>query len=164
MHQSPFYPGTGEFAEVGRGKGEGFTVNIPLEVGAVDADYQLVFAEIVVPVLSQYRPGLVLVSAGFDAHERDPLGGMRLTSPAFAAMTAELRRVAESASGGRLMAITEGGYDLHALAESLQLLTEVLGPEKPPPAAWPKAGAVSPTRGRTSVAAAKSALSSFWKF
>ena len=87
------------------------------------------FAEIVVPVLSQFRPGLVLVSAGFDAHERDPLGGMRLTSPAFAAMTMELRRVAEACSGGRLVAITEGGYDLHALAESLRLSTEVLGPE-----------------------------------
>jgi acetoin utilization deacetylase AcuC-like enzyme len=164
MHQSPFYPGTGEFGEVGRGRGQGFTVNIPLEVGAVDEDYRLVFAEIVVPVLNQFRPGLVLVSAGFDAHERDPLGGMRLTSPAFAAMTMELRRVAESCGGGRLVAMTEGGYDLHALAESLQLLTDVLGPEEASPAEWPEAGVVSPTRGRTAVASAKAALSSFWSF
>jgi acetoin utilization deacetylase AcuC-like enzyme len=164
MHQSPFYPGTGAFDEVGRGEGLGYTVNIPLEVGAVDEDYRLVFGEIVVPVLSQFRPGLVLVSAGFDAHERDPLGGMRLSSPAFAAMTMELRLVAESNSGGRLVAITEGGYDLHALAESLRLLTEVLGPEKAAPAEWPKPGPVSPTRGRTAVAAARSALTPFWHF
>jgi acetoin utilization deacetylase AcuC-like enzyme len=123
-----------------------------------------VFAEIVLPVLSQFRPGLVMVSAGFDAHERDPLGGMRLTSAASAAMTMELRRVAESSSGGRLVAITEGGYDLHALGESLQLLTEVLGPEKPLSAGWPKAGAVQATRGRTAVAAARSALAPFWHF
>jgi acetoin utilization deacetylase AcuC-like enzyme len=162
MHQSPFYPGTGEFAETGRGKGQGFTVNIPLEVGAVDEDYRMVFAEMVVPILNQFRPGLVLVSAGFDAHERDPLGGMRVTSPAFAAMTMELRRVAESSSGGRLVAVTEGGYDLHALTECLKLLTEVLSAEHSSPAAWPKAGNVSPTRSRTAIASAKSALSPFW--
>jgi acetoin utilization deacetylase AcuC-like enzyme len=163
MHQSPFYPGTGAFGEIGRGDGQGFTVNIPLEVGAVDEDYRVVFTDIVIPVLSQFRPGLVLISAGFDAHERDPLGGMRVSSPAFAAMTLELRQVAESHSGGRLAAVTEGGYDLHALAESLGLLTEVLGPEKAGPAEWPKAGPVSPTRGRTAVAAARSALSPFWR-
>jgi acetoin utilization deacetylase AcuC-like enzyme len=130
MHQSPFYPGTGEFSEIGRGQGQGFTVNVPLEVGAVDEDYRLVFTDIVVPVLNQFKPGMVLISAGFDAHERDPLGGMRVSSHAFAAMTMELRHVAESHSGGRVVAVTEGGYDLHALAESLNLLTEVLGPEK----------------------------------
>jgi acetoin utilization deacetylase AcuC-like enzyme len=162
-HQSPFYPGTGEFGEVGRGDGRGFTINVPLDVGAVDEDYRLVYAEIVLPILGQFRPGLVMVSAGFDAHERDPLGGMRLTSAAFAAMTMELRRVAESHSGGRMMAITEGGYDLHALAECLQLQTGALGPEKPPATEWPKAGTVRPTRGRSAVAAAKSALSSFWR-
>jgi acetoin utilization deacetylase AcuC-like enzyme len=163
MHQSPFYPGTGEVSEIGRGKGQGFTVNIPLEVGAVDEDYRVVFTDIVIPVLDQFRPGLVLISAGFDAHERDPLGGMRLSSPAFAAMTLELRQVAESHSAGRLVAVTEGGYDLHAFAESLGLLTQVLGPEKVGAAEWPKAGAVSPSRGITAVAAARAVLSPFWR-
>jgi acetoin utilization deacetylase AcuC-like enzyme len=163
MHQSPFYPGTGEFSETGRGKGQGFTVNIPLEVGAVDEDYRAVFTDIVIPVLNQFRAGLVLVSAGFDAHERDPLGGMRVTSPAFAAMTMELRQAADAHSGGRLVAVTEGGYDLHALAESLGLLTGVLGSEQGAPSEWPKPGVVNPTRGRTAVAAARAALSPFWR-
>ena len=83
-HQFPFYPGTGAADEIGRGAGAGFTVNVPLEVGAVDEDYQLVFADVVVPVLRQFEPDLLIVSAGFDAHERDPLGGMRLSTGAFA--------------------------------------------------------------------------------
>ena len=90
-HQFPYYPGTGAADEVGRGAGRGFTVNVPLEVGAVDEDYQLAFATVVLPVLRQFEPDLILVSAGFDAHERDPLGGMRLSTAAFAAMTLELR-------------------------------------------------------------------------
>src|SRR5262249_39567536 len=95
MHQYPYYPGTGAAREIGKGQGAGFTVNIPLEVGAVDEDYQLVFRTIVVPVLRQFEPDLIIVSAGFDAHERDPLAGMRVTTPAFAAMTAELQAVAD---------------------------------------------------------------------
>src|SRR5438105_6278955 len=78
-HQYPFYPGTGAVTEIGRGRGEGFTVNLPLEVGATDDDYRIVFSEIVVPILRQFRPELILISAGFDAHQRDPLAGMRLT-------------------------------------------------------------------------------------
>ncbi len=93
-------------------------MNLPLEVGAVDEDYRLVFADVVLPVLRQFKPDVLLVSAGFDAHERDPLGGMRLTTEAFAAMTMELRRVAEECCGGRMVLVTEGGYDLHALAAS----------------------------------------------
>ena len=107
-HQSPFYPGTGGAEEVGRGEGEGFTVNLPLEAGAVDEDYQVVFGEVIVPVIRQFEPDLLLVSAGVDAHERDPLAGMRLTSQAFAAMTLELRSVAEDCCGGRIGAVTEG--------------------------------------------------------
>ena len=91
-HQFPYYPGTGAVDEVGRGAGEGFTINVPLVVGAVDADYQLVFSDVIAPALRQFKPDLLLVSAGFDAHERDPLGGMRLTAGGFAAMTMELRR------------------------------------------------------------------------
>ena len=83
-----------------RRRGRGFTVNLPLEAGAVDEDYRMVFDEVVLPVLRQFEPDLVLVSAGFDAHERDPLGGMRLTHRAFAAMTMELRRAAESTAAG----------------------------------------------------------------
>src|SRR5476649_2650611 len=99
-HQFPYYPGTGAAEEVGRGAGLGFTVNVPLEVGAVDEDYQLVFAKLVLPILRQFEPDVLIVSAGFDAHERDPLGGMRLSTAAFGAMTAELRLVAEECCRG----------------------------------------------------------------
>jgi len=165
MHQFPFYPGTGAADEIGRGNGEGFTVNLPLEAGAVDEDYQIVFSEIVVPVLRQFKPDLLLVSAGFDAHERDPLAGMRLTTPAFGAMTQEIRRVAEECCGGRLMAITEGGYDLRAFAASMLSVVAVLGDSRSQPAAWPEAqAAVRPTRGQATVAAARKILGRFWKF
>jgi acetoin utilization deacetylase AcuC-like enzyme len=159
-HQYPYYPGTGAAEEIGRNAGRGFTVNLPLEVGAVDEDYQAVFAGVVIPVLRQFEPDLVIVSAGFDAHERDPLGGMRLTTPAFAAMTSELRAVADECCRGRLVAAVEGGYDLGALAGSLDGAIETLhGP--PSPAVWPASGITS-NRGQESVEAAAHALASFW--
>ena len=159
-HQYPFYPGTGAADEIGRGGGEGFTVNLPLEVGAADDDYRLVFAEVITPVLVRFRPDLVLVSAGFDAHERDPLAGMRLTTEAFAAMTGELARIANRSGEGRLVAITEGGYDLHALAESLRAVISVLsdGTEANP---WPQCS-IPPVRAQAAVEAARKVLAPFW--
>jgi acetoin utilization deacetylase AcuC-like enzyme len=133
-------------------------------VGAVDEDDQIVFSEIVVPVLRQFKPDLVLVSAGFDAHERDPLAGMRLTTSAFGAMTMELRRVAEECCGGRLVAVTEGGYDLHAFAESLLAVVSVLGGAQSHAAAWPEPlPSVRPARGQDTVSAARKILGPFWK-
>ena len=162
-HQFPFYPGTGAADEIGRGPGKGFTVNLPLDVGAVSEDYQLVFAEVILPILRQFKPDLLLVSAGVDAHERDPLAGMRLTTPAFAAMTMELRRVAEECCGGRLVAVTEGGYDLRALGQSLMAIVTTLGAEESRPAEWPAtAPAIPARRGRAAAAAAKAHLGSFW--
>jgi acetoin utilization deacetylase AcuC-like enzyme len=155
LHQSPYYPGTGAAREVGRGAGTGFTVNVPLEAGAVDEDYRLVFAEVVLPVLRRFEPEIVLVSAGFDAHERDPLAGMRLSSQAFAAMTADLQSVADECCGGRLMLVTEGGYDLRALAESLLGVVNVLGEDATPRSDWPSATGVAPARGRAAIAAVK---------
>lgn len=165
LHQYPFYPGTGAANEIGRGSGAGFTVNLPLEVGATDGDYQIAFSEVVVPVLLQFDPSLLLVSAGFDAHERDPLAGMRLTSPAFGAMTMDLRRVAEKCCGGRIVLATEGGYDLRGLSESLE--SAIASLEKPTAeldaVRWPASDVLS-TRGREAVSAAKEALGSYWKF
>ena len=85
-HQFPFYPGTGAADEVGQGAGAGFTVNVPLEAGATDADYALVYGAIVRPVLEQFAPELVIVSAGFDAHERDPLASMRVSTAGYASL------------------------------------------------------------------------------
>ena len=163
IHQFPYYPGTGAVDEIGRGSGEGFTINVPLEVGAADADYQLVFSDVIVPALRQFEPDLLLVSAGFDAHERDPLGGMRLTAGGFAAMTMELRRVAEECCEGRMALVTEGGYDFLALTESLRAVVSVLSLDRAAAPAWPASGFGSPSRGRTAVAAAKEALRSYWK-
>jgi acetoin utilization deacetylase AcuC-like enzyme len=162
LHQFPFYPGTGAADEIGSGKGAGFTVNLPLEVGAVDDDYRVAFSDLVVPVLQQYRPDLLLVSAGFDAHERDPLAGMRLTSAAFGAMTMELRRVADEYCQGRIVLMTEGGYDLAALAQSLEAAIGALGSAAAAEPAWPTSGVLS-NRGRVSVAGARRALSPYWK-
>jgi acetoin utilization deacetylase AcuC-like enzyme len=119
------------------------------------------FSEIVIPVLRQYNPELLLVSAGFDAHERDPLAGMRLTSAAFGAMTMELRNVAEECCHGRMVLTTEGGYDLRALTESLEAVIDSLAAPSPAPK-WPVSGVAS-DRGRAAVSAAKRALAPYWK-
>jgi acetoin utilization deacetylase AcuC-like enzyme len=128
-HQYPFYPGTGDVDEVGGGDGEGFTVNLPLDAGATDADYEKVFDVVALPVLRQFKPDLVMISAGFDAHERDPLAGMRVTTGGFRTLTAQLVRVADDVCDGRIVAITEGGYDLGALANSLRTTVQVLAGE-----------------------------------
>jgi len=163
-HQYPFYPGSGAADEVGTGAGRGYTVNVPLEVGAVDEDYRLVFAEVILPILRQFKPDLVIVSAGFDAHERDPLAGMRLTTDAFAAMTNDLRLLADECCGGRLALATEGGYDLKALAACLRGAVDVLSPDVTGRTAWPAAGSVPPSRGRAAIAQTVRALSGHWTF
>jgi acetoin utilization deacetylase AcuC-like enzyme len=169
-HEYPQYPGTGAADEVGRGRGLGFTVNLPLEAGAVDEDYRVVFAEVVLPVLRQFKPDVLLVSAGFDAHARDPLAGMRLTTGAFKAMTAELRNVAIECCGGRIALIAEGGYDLQALHECLTAAVDALaaspGSAATPAqaAVWPASSSVAPSRGRHAAQAATAALSKYWQF
>jgi acetoin utilization deacetylase AcuC-like enzyme len=165
-HQFPYYPGTGAADEIGDGDGTGFTVNLPLEAGAADDDYALVFDEVIVPVLTQFKPDLLMVSAGFDAHERDPLAGMRLTTPAFAAMTGQLRAVAEECCAGKMVLITEGGYDLEALGASLGVVVDTMCARGTGDAwrpAWPKSG-VGSHRGQESADAAKAALEEYWKF
>jgi acetoin utilization deacetylase AcuC-like enzyme len=119
LHQFPFYPGTGDATEVGAGEGRGATLNVPLSAGADDAVYAAAFDRVVLPVLDEFRPELVLVSAGFDAHERDPLAGMRLRKTAYARMTRSLAALADRHAGGRIALLLEGGYDLTALEASL---------------------------------------------
>jgi acetoin utilization deacetylase AcuC-like enzyme len=161
-HQFPYYPGTGAAGEIGVSAGRGFTVNVPLEAGALDEDYRIVFAEVIVPVLRQFKPDLLIVSAGFDAHERDPLAGMRLTTPAFAAMTGELRAVAAECCQGKMAVVTEGGYDLHAFGTSLDLVADTLASPLSPPQ-WPGAE-IRSERGAAAVAATTRALSDIWRF
>jgi acetoin utilization deacetylase AcuC-like enzyme len=160
VHQFPYYPGTGAADETGRGAGKGFTVNVPLEVGAVDGDYHSVFSDAVLPVVRQFKPDLVMVSAGFDAHERDPLAGMRLSTDAFVAMTQELRAVADEVSGGRLVLVTEGGYDLDAFAECLRGVVRTLAAERPEASAWPSSAQSS--RAARALARVKAAHAGHW--
>ena len=115
-HQHPFYPGTGAANEIGTGEGVGFTFNVPLEMGATDADYALVYRTAVLPVLDEFAPELVLVSAGFDAHERDPLASMRVTTDGYAWVVTQLVKAARD---GSIAFVTEGGYDLGALGDCL---------------------------------------------
>jgi acetoin utilization deacetylase AcuC-like enzyme len=124
-HQYPFYPGTGAAEEAGDGEGRGFTVNLPMDAGAGDADFDLVYREVVVPVLHDYRPELVLVSAGFDAHERDPLAGMRMSTSGYGRLTARLLASADALCEGRVVFVTEGGYDMRALAECCQQVIDL---------------------------------------
>jgi acetoin utilization deacetylase AcuC-like enzyme len=131
-HQYPFYPGTGAAGETGEGDGRGFTVNVPLEGGCTDGDYALVCDRVIVPVLDEFAPELVLVSAGFDAHARDPLAHMRMTAAGFGALTGRLAAAADRHARGRLLLVTEGGYDLPALGESLDVVVRVLAGETVP--------------------------------
>ena len=120
VHRFPFYPGTGALREVGSGLGRGFTVNVPLHAGAQDGDYQLVFEEVFEPIATAFNPDLVLVSAGFDAHRKDPLGGMGVSDEGFGHMMHVVTRVAQRSAEGRLALVLEGGYDLDALEESVR--------------------------------------------
>jgi acetoin utilization deacetylase AcuC-like enzyme len=163
-HQYPYYPGTGPAHEVGREAGRGFTINVPLEVGSVDDDYQVVFERIVAPVVRQFEPDLIIASAGFDAHERDPLGGMRLSTRAFAAMTLTLRGLAEECCRGRLVSVTEGGYDLQALAASLDAIIEVHAADAVSvPVSWPSSGRAA-ERGLAALETVRHEHASYWQF
>jgi acetoin utilization deacetylase AcuC-like enzyme len=156
-HQYPFYPGTGAAAEIGAGAGEGFTVNLPLEGGATDGDYQQVIDGAILPVLRQFRPELVLVSAGFDAHEDDPLAQMRMTTAGYAWTAARLVAAAREARCSMAL-VTEGGYALGALSQSLDGVCRVLEGHAPPDASWR-----APTgRGDRALAALRAAQGSRW--
>jgi acetoin utilization deacetylase AcuC-like enzyme len=125
-HQFPYYPGTGAANETGAGAGEGFTVNVPMPAGAGDTEFEAVYGSIIVPALERFQPEVILVSAGFDAHELDPLGGLRLTTSGYTGLVARLDDVATRVCGRRLALVTEGGYHLVALRECLDGAIRVL--------------------------------------
>ena len=126
VHQYPFYPGTGAVHEIGRGAGAGYTVNVPFPAGRTDADLGAAFQDIFLPVAQAFRPELLIVSAGFDAHEDDPLGGMLCTERGFAAMCSAVKSLADEVAGGRLVLLLEGGYSLTGLPRSVHACLEVL--------------------------------------
>jgi len=119
-HQYPFYPGTGAASEKGRGAGHGFTLNIPLDAGAKDDEIERKYAAQVIPAVRNFKPDLLVISAGFDAHEMDPLGQLRMTTEGFGRLTKTLIDLANEVCEGRAVLVTEGGYDLKALSDSLK--------------------------------------------
>ncbi len=126
LHQSPHYPGTGRSSDVGRGAGAGRTVNLPLPAGSGHREYAHAFEEVALPVLAQYRPELVIVSAGFDVDERDPLAGTLLGPSSISWITARLREIAQSSAEGRIVHVLEGGYDMAGLADGADAVLSVL--------------------------------------
>lgn len=128
-HQSPLYPGTGAVDEVGAGHGAGYTINIPFPAGTGDDGLLAAMESILVPAAGEFEPDLLLVSAGFDAHRLDPIGGMRVSTEGFAAMTAVVSDLATRLCGGRLALILEGGYHRQALARTVaRCLRELQSP------------------------------------
>ena len=119
MHQYPFFPGSGAASERGRGAGDGYTLNIPLKPGHGDNDYLQLFENALQSIKQSFPADLVLISAGFDAHESDPIGGMRVTTAGFYKMTEIVSRFAGKHCQGRIISLLEGGYHYQALAESV---------------------------------------------
>jgi acetoin utilization deacetylase AcuC-like enzyme len=162
-HQFPFYPGTGAVDELGRGDGRGYTVNVPLEAGCTDRDYLLAYRAIVRPVLEEFAPELVLISAGYDAHERDPLASMRVTTAGYGCIIREIRNAA--LPHGPLALVTEGGYDLTALAACIEYTIAVVdesGSSENDISTQPAIPEAA-RRGERAVSAARAALKPFWR-
>ena len=126
LHQYPHYPGTGAASEEGIGKGKGFTLNIPMSAGSGDSEYLAAFKNRIIPALESYKPQVLLISAGFDAHRSDPLSSIRLSTEAFTEFTRMLMAAAKKYSQERVIAFLEGGYNLTSLSESIMKMMGVL--------------------------------------
>ena len=125
IHQWPFYPGTGALGDVGMGEGEGFSINLPVPAGSGEETWLSLLEHVVLPAARQFRPDLVLVSAGFDAHRADPIGGCLLETDSYGQLAGHVRKLSEEieAPAG---AVLEGGYDLKALGQSVAATMEAL--------------------------------------
>ncbi|RME84241.1 MAG: histone deacetylase [Caldilineae bacterium] len=135
-HQYPFYPGTGALHDRGRGAGLGSVVNVPFPAGVGDSGYALAFEKVLVPFARRFRPDLILVSAGYDAHWRDPLAMEQLSLEGYAALARRVRALADELCEGRLVVALEGGYDLdvlpHAVLNTLRILEDPAAPISDP--------------------------------
>jgi acetoin utilization deacetylase AcuC-like enzyme len=158
-HQFPFYPGTGDFGEIGVGDGKGYTVNFPLPEGTGDGTFVPLYSNIVGSILDQYAPQLILVSIGFDAHFRDPLGGLIATNAGFASIAASLVRAAERNCHGRICFVLEGGYSMDALRDCTKAVMSIMEQENPPEAT----SAINPLFQQISERT-RGVLGDFWKW
>jgi len=133
IHQFPHYPGTGHWSEKGKGEGEGYTVNIPLRPGKTDQDYVYIFEKVLSPITEAFKPEFILVSAGYDIYQDDPLGGMQITDQGFGAMAYSLLQMAKSVCQDRILFALEGGYNLEGLSSgSKQVLLQLSGRAQKP--------------------------------
>lgn len=131
-HQYPYYPGSGNFSETGTGEGEGFTMNAPFPAGFGDAEYLHVYRTILTPVALEYKPELVLVSAGFDPSNQDPLGSMEVSADGFGVLASLVKDIADACCGGRVLLSLEGGYDPQGLRDGVRsVLQALLGSQAP---------------------------------
>jgi acetoin utilization deacetylase AcuC-like enzyme len=120
LHQYPWYPGTGAADERGEGEGEGYTLNVPVRAMTPAEDYLQMFESGLESIMKNFSPDLVIISAGFDAHESDPLGQLRLTDESYKRMTARLKEAARATGNGRVLSCLEGGYNLRTLGETVR--------------------------------------------
>lgn len=159
IHQWPLYPGTGKSDEIGDGPGLGYSVNLPLPQGSGGQDYRAAMVQAAFPVLHQFRPELVLISAGFDAHIADPLGGMILHDHDFGALTTAIWKESSGFGCEKLGIVLEGGYDLGALERSGNAVAEaLLGRERELDPSAPK------PRAQQAIDRTRQALAKHWKF
>ena len=125
-HRYPFFPGTGDMHDTGLGPGRGFSVNVPLSPQRDDAELVLVYRSLLEPLAREFKPQMILVSAGFDAHYDDPIGGMRISQRGFSALARIVLDLAAELCGGKIVFILEGGYDLGALRSSTRAVLEAM--------------------------------------
>jgi acetoin utilization deacetylase AcuC-like enzyme len=160
-HQSPFFPGTGRFDELGEGEGKGYTVNIPLLPGNGDREFLLIYKHLILPIVEEYQPDFILVSTGYDIHAADPIGGMAVTTQGVTQICKMLFETAEKLCGGRLACFLEGGYNLDVSAAcvvpSIQVLQDDLETFAPMNVHIPG------SRIRPVLKQVKDALSPYWK-
>jgi acetoin utilization deacetylase AcuC-like enzyme len=120
IHQFPYYPGTGSEFEVGEGDGQGYTFNMPMCAGSGDLEYIEAFENIFYPLASKFSPEFIFISAGFDAHQQDPLAMINLSEKGYGRMTTVITRLASEHSQGRLVSVLEGGYNIKSLSVSVE--------------------------------------------
>jgi acetoin utilization deacetylase AcuC-like enzyme len=133
-HQHPYYPGSGDFNQVGTGNGEGFTVNAPFPTGFGDVEYCSVYDRILKPIALEYQPELVLVSAGFDPYFADPLGGMQVTAEGFGALAGIVKDIADRTCNGKILLTLEGGYNPQGLRDGVRAVLQAMQSSEPRPA------------------------------
>lgn len=162
LHQYPHYPGTGWVTEIGTGEGVGYNINFPFPAGTSGPSYHRAFDEVIVPLAQAYKPDLLMIAAGFDAHYYDPISSINLTAEDYASMTEKIKKISDNLCLGRIIASLEGGYGLSSLAKSAwATIDRMMG--KNSEIDEIKEFSPSPSESDIIIERVKSTLSSYWK-